>query len=138
MSLRNVDIQSGLRRVAEKRIEEAMREGKFDYLSGSGKPLDLEPLPADENARMNWWALRIMRKNDFIPHEVQWRKQIDGLRNTIDNLRDESKLESLVRKANALIRSLNTLGTNAINLPIAPLSLDAERNRLRQRQAGSP
>jgi hypothetical protein len=89
VSLRNVDIQSGLRRVAEKRIEEATR---------------------------------------------------DGIKSTIENLRDESKLDGLVRKVNDLIRSLNTLGTNAINLPVAPLLLDVERNRLRERlaQEGSP
>jgi hypothetical protein len=135
--MHNVDIESGLRRIAEMRIEEAMREGKFDNLPGFGKPLGLEPMPADENARMNWWAIRLMRKNDFLPHEVQWRKQIDGMKAAIENLNDESKLDGLVRKINDLIRSLNTLGTNAIHLPIAPLSPDVERNRLRQRQAGS-
>ena len=42
MSLKHVDLESALRRLAEKRIEDAMREGKFDNLAGAGKPLDLE------------------------------------------------------------------------------------------------
>jgi hypothetical protein len=42
MSLKNIDIESALRRVADRRIEEAMREGKFDNLPGRGQPLDLE------------------------------------------------------------------------------------------------
>lgn len=56
MSLKHVDMEAALRRLAEKRIEDAMEEGKFDNLPGRGKPLDLEPLPADENARMMWWC----------------------------------------------------------------------------------
>jgi hypothetical protein len=52
VSLKNVDIESALRRIADKRIEEAMREGKFDNLPGTGKPLNPDPMPAEENARM--------------------------------------------------------------------------------------
>jgi hypothetical protein len=55
VSLKNVDIECALRRIADRRIEEAMREGKFDNLPGAGKPLNLEPMPAEENARMTWW-----------------------------------------------------------------------------------
>src|SRR5690242_17011124 len=102
MSLKNVDIESALRRLAERRIEEAMKEGKFDNLPGMGQPLDLEAPPADENARMMWWALRIMKQNDVTPHEVVWRKRLDGLREQLDSLTDESHLEPLVIKYNAL------------------------------------
>jgi hypothetical protein len=137
MALQNVDIESALRRLAERRIEDAMKEGKFDNLSGAGKPLELEPMPADENARLMWWALRIMRNNDFTPHEVQWRKQIDILREAIEKLTDESKLALLIERVNELVRKLNTLGTNAIQLAIAPLDLETQRTRLRERLARS-
>jgi len=50
MSLKDVEVSNVLRRLADKRIEDAMAEGKFDNLAGMGKPLDLEPMPADENA----------------------------------------------------------------------------------------
>ena len=62
-----------------------MREGKFDNLPGAGKPLDLEPMPADENARMTWWMLRILKNNDFTPDEVHWRRQIDRLKDELDS-----------------------------------------------------
>jgi hypothetical protein len=137
MALYHIDIEGGLRRLADRRIEDAMKEGKFDNLQGAGKPLELEPMPADENARMTWWALRMLRQNDFTPHEVQWRKQIDKLKEAIDRLRDDSKLALLVERVNDLVRRLNTLGTNAIRLPIAPMDLDIERARLRQRLNGS-
>ncbi|HSI33970.1 MAG: DnaJ family domain-containing protein [Phycisphaerae bacterium] len=61
------DIGGALRRLAEHRIEQAMREGKFDNLSGAGQPVDLDSMPVDENARMIWWALKIMRQDDPPP-----------------------------------------------------------------------
>ncbi len=135
MSLKNVDIDSALRRLADKRIEDAIKEGKFDNLAGSGQPLELEPIPADENARMMWWALRIMRQNDVIPEEVRWRKAIDHLKRSIDKTTDESALDSLVARVNELVHKVNTLGTNALKSGVAPLSPDEERQKLRARLA---
>src|SRR5437763_15773915 len=102
MSLKNVDIESALRRLADRRIEDAMKEGKFDNLPGAGAPLELEPMPADENARMMWWALRILKNNDFTPHEVQWRKAVDYLKAQLERLIDEARREPLVAQNNDL------------------------------------
>jgi hypothetical protein len=134
MSLKNVDIENALRRLADRRIEEAMQEGKFDNLAGAGAPIELEPLPADENARMMWWALKIMKQNDVIPHEVQWRKSLDYLANQLGRLEDESRLEAIVTQINILVHQINTLGTNAINIAVATVDLDTERQRLRERR----
>ncbi|MBV8780615.1 MAG: DUF1992 domain-containing protein [Phycisphaerae bacterium] len=134
MSLKNVDIESALRRVADRRIEEAMKQGKFDNLAGAGKPLDLEPMPAEENARMTWWMLRILHKNDFTPDEVRLRKQVERLKVELARLKDEGLLGALVARINELVRRLNTLGTNAINLPVTPVDIESEREALRSRQ----
>src|SRR6185437_10737968 len=114
MSLKNVDMESAMRRLAERRIEEAMRQGKFDNLKGAGQPIDMEPAPAEENARLTWWALRILKHNDVIPGEVKWRKQIDTLRSMLDSATDEPTVRVLVAQINDQIRKLNTLGTNAM------------------------
>src|SRR6476659_5862391 len=114
MSLKHVDLESALRRLADRRIEEAMREGKFDNLAGAGKPLDLEPMPADENARLTWWALRILRQNDFTPHEVRWRKMVDGLKAELAGATSADRIKKLVSQINELVRKINTLGTNAL------------------------
>ncbi|HEX8904869.1 MAG TPA: DUF1992 domain-containing protein, partial [Longimicrobiaceae bacterium] len=103
MGLQHVDISSVLRGLAEKRIEDAMKEGKFDNLPGAGKPLELEPMPADENARMTWWALRILRKNDFTPEEVTWRKGIDYLKERLAKVTDEGEVEGIVGRINELV-----------------------------------
>ena len=135
MSLKHVDLESALRRLAERRIEDAMREGKFDNLAGAGKPLDLEPMPADENARMTWWMLRILKGNNFTPDEIRWRRQIDALKEELGKAATERRVEVLVGSINALVRQINTLGTNAINIAVSPVSLEAERQRLRERLA---
>ncbi len=35
MSFKHLDVENALRRVADRKIEEAMREGKFDNLPGA-------------------------------------------------------------------------------------------------------
>ena len=135
MGLQHVDIGAALRRLAEKRIEDAMKEGKFDNLAGAGKPLELEPMPAEENARMTWWALRILKNNNFTPEEIQWRKAIDHLKAKLNNARYEWEVAPVVKQVNELVRKLNTLGTNAIRLGIAPMDEAEEIRRFRERVA---
>jgi ribosomal protein L40E len=135
MSLKHVDIESALRRLAERRIEEAMREGKFDNLAGKGKPIELEPMPADENARLTWWAIRLLKNANYTPDEVRIRKQIDVLKDELPNAKTEAKVVALVMAINAAVRNLNTLGTNAISTPVAPVSMEIELQRFRERNA---
>jgi hypothetical protein len=135
MGLESIDMTAALRRLADRRIEEAMREGKFDNLQGAGQPLELEPMPASEEARMTWWALRILRQNDVIPDEVRWRKTLDALRSRLDALADEAHLPALVKAINHLVHRINTLGTNALKEAVAPVDLETQRQRVRHRMA---
>ena len=135
MGLKDLDFESAFRRLADKRVDDAMKEGKFDIanLPGYGKEIDLEEAPAEENARMLWWALRIMKNADVIPEEIQWRKAIDKLKGEISQTTDEKRLTLLVGKVSDLVHKLNTLGTNAIRLGVSPLDLQDELARLRGR-----
>ena len=132
--MNHVDIESCLRRLADKRIEDAMKEGKFDNLSCAGQPLDLEPMPAEENARLTWWALRILKNNDFTPEEIRWRKAIDHLKSRLESALEEAEVIRLVAQANELVRKVNTLGTNALNTGVAMLDEVEYLQRLRDRQ----
>src|SRR5215203_6121670 len=100
MSLKDIDMGAALRRLADKRIEDAMQEGKFDNLAGAGKPLDLEPLPADENARMTWWMLRILKGADFTPDEIRIRRQVEYLKGELHEAMTEDRVRALVRSIN--------------------------------------
>ena len=123
MAMGDVDFGAVLRRLAERRIEDAMAEGKFDHLPGAGQPLELEPMPAEENARAAWWALRIMRQNNVIPEEVRWRKQAADLRRRAEAATGADR-RKLVEAHNALVRRVNTLGTNALKIPLDALPED--------------
>ena len=68
-----------------------------------GKPLNLEPMPADENARLMWWALHIMRNNDVTPDEVVYSKTIDRLKSELASSRDEARVRTLAGQINALV-----------------------------------
>jgi hypothetical protein len=131
MSFKNLDVESALARIADRKIEEAMREGKFDNLPGAGKPLDLEPIPTDERARMLWWAIKLLKQNDVVPEEITWRKQIDELKQELAAAANEDQIAVLVVRINRLVRQLNTLGTNAIASAVQGVSLEAEVKRFR-------
>ncbi|MGN6627747.1 MAG: DUF1992 domain-containing protein [Tepidisphaeraceae bacterium] len=126
MNLKHIDVEALLRRLADKRVEEAMEQGKFDNLPGRGEPIEIDEAPADEKARMMWWALRIMRQNDFIPDEVRWRKAVDKLKAELHQATDASAARALGEQINRLVHKLNTLGTNAIHLAVAPVDIEAE------------
>src|SRR6476661_198318 len=123
MSLKNLDIGAALHRLADRKIEQAMREGKFDNLEGMGKPLDLEPMPAEENARMRWWALRLLKQNDVVPEEVRWRKRIDRLKDELAQSMTEARVAAIVNAINGLVRQLNTMGTAALSAAVVQVSL---------------
>lgn len=133
---KHIDTGAALQRIAERKIEEAMREGKFDRLKGAGLPLDLEPMPADENARLMWWAIRLLRQNDVIPDEIRLRKAIDAGTRLAREAATEATLRQRVDAVNTLVRQLNTLGTNAIAGNIAPLDVEDELLRWRDRERG--
>ena len=135
MSLKHIDVEHVMRRLADRRIEDAMKEGKFDNLPGAGKPIDLDPAPAEEDARLLWWALRILRHNDVIPDEIKWRKRIDILKGELAQAIDEKRARVLCVEINILVHKINTLGTNALNLPACGVELESELEQLRHRQA---
>ena len=138
MSLKHMDVEAVLRRLAEKRVEDAMEEGKFDNLPGTGEPIDIDEAPTDEKARMMWWALRIMRQNDFIPDEVRWRKAVDKLKAELHRATEERAVRYLCEQINRLVHKLNTLGTNAIHLAMKGVDVEHEIARRREYVKSNP
>jgi hypothetical protein len=95
----------------------------------------LEPIPAEENARLTWWALHILKNNDFTPEEIRWRKAIDHLKSRLAVAKEETEVIRLVAQANELVRKVNTLGTNALNTGVAPLEEAEYLQDFRNRQS---
>lgn len=70
--------------VADRKIREAMEEGAFDRLEGTGRPLDLEEDPSvDPALRM---AHRLLKNNGFAPAWILEGKDLDA---DIQRLRDD-------------------------------------------------
>jgi len=63
------------RLIAERKIREAIEEGVFEKLDGTGEPLDLEENPYEDPAQR--MAHRILRNNGFAPDWIQEGKEID-------------------------------------------------------------
>jgi hypothetical protein len=60
--------------VAERKIREAIEEGAFDHLEGTGKPLDLSENPfEDPSDRL---ANRLLKNNGFAPDWIAEAKKI--------------------------------------------------------------
>jgi len=61
--------------IAERKIREALEEGAFDHLEGTGEPLDLHEDPfQDPSLAM---AHRLLRNNGFAPAWIEESKAID-------------------------------------------------------------
>jgi len=103
------DMNSALQKLAERRIEEAMRQGKFDNLPGHGQPCELEPMPADENARMVWWALRMMKRGGRTAEEARLRQQVRTLEEDLSHATSEGRVRSLVGAINVAVRQVNAI-----------------------------
>ncbi len=65
----------------EEMIREAQLQGKFDNLSGTGKPLALENF---SEAGDNALAYRMLKNGGFVPPEIELVKEIDALKARID------------------------------------------------------
>jgi DnaJ-like protein len=64
-------------RIAENKIREAMHDGEFDNLPGSGKPIDLDDyfkLPADLRA-----AYSLLKSANCVPAEIELLNEIAAL-----------------------------------------------------------
>ena len=93
--------------LAEQRIEEAMREGAFDDLPGTGRPLELDDdrwVPQDSRV-----AFRILKNAGFVPPEIQTRKEIADLNRLLAIVTDDGERD----RARARLALLQAMLDNA-------------------------
>jgi hypothetical protein len=140
--MRSFDIDTTMQRLAERRIEEAMRQGKFDNLPGRGRPCEIEPMPLDENARMIWWALRLTKNAGKTPDEIRLRRQLDSLRDELSQATSEARVRALVGSINAIAKHVNAIVSgDGGNRQVALADLGRELGKLHhrtRRPAGGP
>jgi len=83
-------------RIAENRIREAIAEGKFENLSRSGQPLDLEEyFGTPEDVRM---AFSILKSANCAPAEVELLHEIARVKQALAQTGNEAEKETLQQR----------------------------------------
>lgn len=95
---------AALNELIERRIDEARRQGAFDDLPGSGRPLELDDdglVPEDLRV-----AYRILKNAGFVPPEVEALRDVDALLGKAldqDRAQDAARGEGDGRRARRLV-----------------------------------
>lgn len=94
-------------KIAERRIQEAIKDGAFDDLPGSGKPLALESdSQVPEDLRM---AYKLLRNAGYVPPEITLRKEIAKTEDLLAGMEDTKERYRHLKKLNFLIMKLNMM-----------------------------
>ena len=103
----------GFDKIVEERILIAQRNGEFENLPGSGKPLELEhDCHINEELRL---AYKILKNADCLPPEIELKKQIHHTEDLLAGMQETSEKYRLLKKLNFLIMKLNVLRNTSIN-----------------------
>ena len=102
----------GFEKIVEERIKIAQRNGEFKNLAGSGKPLKLEDTQhIAEDLRL---AYKILKNADFLPPEIEMKKEINQTKELLSGIEDASEKYQLLKKLNFLIMKLNITWNRSI------------------------
>jgi hypothetical protein len=98
------------RLVAERKIREAMEEGAFDHLEGTGKPLDLSENPfEDPSERM---ANRLLKNNGIAPAWILEANEIEAESRRL-GIRGEVSKDDYQKRVDALNRRITSFNLRA-------------------------
>jgi hypothetical protein len=93
--------------IAERKIQEALRNGEFDDLPGKGEPLRLEDESGiPEELRL---AYKILKNADCLPPELELKKEINNLGEMIQGIEDLNEKYRQMKRLNFMIMKLNIM-----------------------------
>jgi DnaJ homologue, subfamily C, member 28, conserved domain len=105
-------------KIAERKIMEAIRNGEFDNLLNSGKPIDLdEDSFIPQELRM---AYRILHNAGCLPPELELRNEIISLRSMINSLDDDKERIKKIRELNFKLLKINELRKKPLDIEDFP------------------
>jgi len=105
---------SGFAKLVEQRIQAAQRNGDFEDLQGTGRPIEFEDdsnIP--EDLRM---AYKMLKNADCTPPEIEIKKQILKTEDLLSGMQDSQEKYKVIKKINYLVTKLNCLRRTPINL----------------------
>jgi len=105
-------------KIAERKIQEAIRNGEFDNLLNRGRPIDLdEDCLVPPELRM---AYRVLRNSGCIPPELEIRNEIISLRSMINSLDDDKERMRKIRELNFKLLKINELRKKPLDIEDFP------------------
>ena len=78
----------GFEKIVEDRIRKAQKEGSFDNLKGSFKPLEFEEYNGPDELRL---AHKILKNAGFLPPEIELRKKISHVEELLNAAGNDSE-----------------------------------------------
>ncbi len=101
-------------RIAEQKIQEAIKKGDFDNIPGKGKPLHLDDdIRVPEDLRL---VYKILKNASCLPPELQVKKEIIALEELLTDLPDGKEKYRAMKRLNFLVTKLNMMRKVPINL----------------------
>ena len=106
----------GFERIIEEKIRRAQKDGAFENLQGSGRPMKEEDVRIPADLRM---AYHLLKTADMLPPELETRKEILSTRELLSAATDLDEQYRLLTRLNLLIRKANSsrTGNPALDLP---------------------
>jgi hypothetical protein len=102
----------GFEKIVEERILKAQKQGEFENLDGSGKPLKFnESWSIPEELRL---AYKILKNADCLPPEIELKKEIRQTEDLLAGMQETSEKYRILKKLNFLIMKLNTIRDTSI------------------------
>jgi len=96
----------GFEKLVEERIKKAQKEGSFDDLEGSHKPLKLDDMNIPDDLRL---AHKILKNAGFLPPEVELKKKITHTEQLLETAEiDSPQRVKIQKKLNYLLTKLST------------------------------
>lgn len=90
--------------IAERRIEQASKDGEFDNLPGAGRPLELEDdSMVPDDLRM---AYKVLRNAGYLPPELASAREIQTVMDLLENCSDEREKYRQMQKLQVLLRKV--------------------------------
>ena len=105
---------SGFTKLVEQRILAAQRNGEFEDLQGSGKPIEFaDDSRIPEDLRL---AYKMLKNADYAPPEIEIKKQILKTEDLLDGIPEGREKYKAIKKLNYLVMKLNCLRCTSVNL----------------------
>ena len=97
--------------IAERKIREAMEEGAFDRLAGTGQPISCDENPYEDPAQR--MAHRLLRNNGFAPEWILESKDLDSDMQWLQAAAKRLDGAELARRVDALNRRIEIFNLKA-------------------------